>query len=463
MVARTPQPLVLAALGAGVLALNAAIGGAVIVLGPTAAAVAFVPAALLAFGALVAWSRVALVFLAFALDLSGVEELRYPLATGTGITAPDLLVLLALGSWAAEALLRRDGTPRWPRTPVLGPPFALFAVFLVVAIVRGQVAYGAPLLGQPLRFVLYAGIAAALAGLSARTIYGAVVAVFYLATLWKVTLALVYLTTGAQPFADHLRATGISTGGERVLGVTTAIYMTGALVLALLNVELTRAAGRRVLHFAVALLALFGVVVTYGRAAYVAAAIVVTLLFLTRPALRRAVASVMPVFVPLFVLVGVVLPLAIPDLVPTAIDRVSGDVNSDASWRWREAAYLAVLGQFQENPLIGVGFGKTETFTVDFMRHTITQDPHNSFLFLLGGGGALTLGSFLLLLAVFFVDAIRRMRSSDGTERALVTFAVSLVVVFCVNALAEPQLTQPASLLAFWTALLLPAAAARRS
>jgi O-antigen ligase len=462
MVARTPQPFLFAALAAGVLALNAAIGAAVIELGPTAAAVAFVPAALLAFGALVAWSRVALVFLAFGLDLSGVDELRYPLASGTGITAPDLLVLLALGSWAVEALLRRDGTPRWPRTPVLGPPLVLFATFLLVAILRGQVAYDAPFLGQPLRFLLYAGIAAALAGLSARTVYGAIVAVFYLATFWKGTLALVYLTTGAQPFADHLRATGISTGGERVLGVTTAIYMTGALVLALLNVELTRSAGRRVLHFAVALLALFGVVVTYGRAAYVAAAIVLALLFVTRPALRRAVSGLLPIFVPLFVLVGVVLPLTIPDLVPTFVDRVSSDVGNDASWRWREAAYLAVLGQFHESPLLGVGFGKLETFTVDFTQFTITQDPHNSFLFLLGGGGALTLGAFVLLLAVFFVDGVRRMRASQGIERALVTFALALVAVFCINTLAEPQLTQPASLLAFWTALVLPGVVARK-
>ena len=227
-------------------------------------------------------------------------------------------------------------------------------------------------------------------------------------------------------------------------------------MLALLNVELTQRTSRRLGHLAVACIALFGVMVTYGRAAYVATAVVLVLLLLFRAGLRAAVLSLLPLAAPALVLAAIAVPAVFPDLVPTAVDRVTTDPADDASWAWRQEAYRAILGQFHESPLFGVGFGEGATFSIDRERFHITQDPHNSYLFLLGGGGAAALGAFAALLVVFALDALRRLRYADTYGSALIVWSLAMAFVFVVYTASNPQLTQPASLLAFWTVLLLP-------
>jgi O-antigen ligase len=203
-------------------------------------------------------------------------------------------------------------------------------------------------------------------------------------------------------------------------------------------------------------MALFGVMVSYGRAAYIATAVILAVLLVSRPGLRTAVASLLPLVAPAIVVAAVIVPIVFPDLVPTVVDRVTSDLSHDGSWGWRQEAYRAILAQFHENPLLGVGFGEGATFSVDFQRHHITQDPHNSYLFLLGGGGALLLGAFALILGVFTADALRRLRHADAYGSALITWALAMALVFAIYTASNPQLTQPASLLAFWAVLLLP-------
>jgi O-antigen ligase len=444
---------------AAALALNAAVGLALAREPGLGTLLALVPLVLLALVSLVTVGRALLVFAAFAIDISGVPELREPLASGLGVTAPDLLVLFALGGWLLEIAVRPADPPRLHRTPVLGVAFGLFACVMIAAILRGHLSYGAPLLGQPLRFLLYAGIAAAMTGLRADQAYRGIVAVFYVGALWKVLLAVTYLVTG---FALQEQRTGLSTAGDRALGLTSAIYLVGAFVLALLNVELTQRVSYRIAHLAVAGIALFGVTVTYGRAAYIATALVLVGLLLSRPRLRAALLSLLPLAAPALVLAAIAVPAFFPDLVPTAVDRVTTDPANDASWRWRQEAYGAILGQFHQNPLFGVGFGQGATFSIDLKVFHITQDPHNSYLFLLGGGGAAALGAFAVLLVVFAVDALRRLGYADTYGSALIVWSLAMAFVFVVNTASNPQLTQPASLLALWTVLLLPSLVGRK-
>jgi O-antigen ligase len=446
-----PRPFV--GLVVGALALNAAIAVGVARGVPLGVMAGMAPLVVAALVSMVGSGRALLVFVAFALDIAGLAELRSPLAGGLGVTVPDILVLLAIAGWLVETALRWDDPPRLNPTPVLGVAFGLFACLMLVAIVRGHVSHGAPLLGQPLRFLLYAGIATAMTGLGVERAYRGIVAVFYLGAVWKALLAATYLATG---FAFVEQRTALSTSGSRALGLTSAIYLLGALVLALLNLELTTRVRYRLAHLAVAVVALFGVVVTFGRAAYVATAVVLLLLLLFRPRLREALVSLLPLAAPALLLMAVLTPTVFPDLVPTFLDRVTTQPANDASWGWRQEAYRAILGQFHESPLFGVGFGEGATFSIDLQRFHITQDPHNSYLFLLGGGGATALGAFVLLLAVFAVDALRRLPHADAWGSALITWSLAMALVFVIYTASNPQLTQPASLLAFWAVLLLP-------
>jgi O-antigen ligase len=434
---------------------NIALGVALAV-GATAQAtlLALVPALAVVIAALIASNRAILVFGAFAIDLSGIVALRGPII-GSSVWASDLILVLAFGSWLAAWLIAPGGRrPSWPRTYLLGWPLLIFAIFIGTGIVRGHELWGLSYFSQPLRFVLYAGIAAAIADLQPRQVWQGLGVVFYLGTVWNALAAAYYLATGT---AEHEALSGVSTGGTRVLTLTTALYLTGAVVIALLNFEREQRAARRALHLLVGVLAMFGIVVSFGRGVWYALAAVLAVLFLTRARLRRAALVVVPLCIPIIVLGGFLLVHAAPGFIPRVVERgTTLQPRDDTSIEWRQAANEAIWAQVRENPLIGVGFGKEASFTVDFTRWDITQDPHNSFLFLWAGGGVLTLGSFLVLFIFFLVDAWRRYRFQAELPRALIAWCVAVWFCFAVNSLVEPQLTQANSLLALWIVMLLP-------
>jgi hypothetical protein len=377
----------------------------------------------------------------------------------------DIVVLLALSAWVA-AFLHRGGSdpPRWPRTPVVGLPLLLFAPPLLVAILRGHDAYGASLVGQPLRLVLYAGIAAAVADLEPRRAYRGIVAIFYAGTVWMMVNAAYFIATGTSQTASD----DLSTGGSRILSISVSLYMAGALFLALLNLELDRSARRRLVHLAIAGLALVGVVLGYGRAAYAGVAAVLVVFMCLRH-VRGAVLSMIPLALPFLLAAAFVLPRVAPGVGPDFVDRVSADQSNDSNIQWRVKANEAVWQQVHENPLFGVGFGRMSTFTFTWetetglrlpMRARIGQDPHNGFLYLLAGGGLVTLVPFLLILAAFGVDAFRRLRGPlERHERVLVIWSSATLFVFLLNALSGTEFESATDLLVIWVLLLLPSVA----
>src|SRR6185436_20201632 len=172
------------------------------------------PVIALFVGALASGDRAALVFVAFATPMSfhffNVGQAMGPAHVYTS----DIVVFLALAAWLAAYLLRRDRqrSPKWPSTPVLGLPLLLFAPPLLIAILRGHATYGASLIGQPLRLLFYAGIAAAIADLEPRRAYRGIVAVFYVGTIWMMLNAAYYIATGTS----QTDSVDLSTGGNRV-------------------------------------------------------------------------------------------------------------------------------------------------------------------------------------------------------------------------------------------------------
>ena len=132
--------------------------------------------------------------------------------------------------------------------------------------------------------------------------------------------------------------------------------------------------------------------------------------------------------------------------------------------RWREEANNAILEQYHESPLFGVGFGRGASFTLNHEEWVIDQDPHNSYVYLLAGGGLLLLSSFLLLVLAYAYDSWRRFRSAERhEERVLVVFSVFALITFLANAAVEPLFTYPSILLTMWAIFLFPTVVPLRS
>jgi O-antigen ligase len=440
---------------AGLAAASAAVGVLVTHARAEGLTAALVPVAFVAIGWLIASNRSFLVFAAFGLCLLAPLPVADPLPVHVGVQLypSDLLVLLALGSWAAAWLLNPEtDRPSLPRAQVLGWPLLLFAVALLAAIIRGHERYGEDLFSLPLRFLVYAGIAFAVCDLKLSDAYRWIVAVFYAGTVWQVGVAIYGYATGTSATTQIL----LSTGGERVLAGSTAMFMAGALLLALLNLETDRSARGTAFHLLMAALATFALVSTFQRTTFAVASILVPLALLVFRRVGLRAVAFLPLLAPFVVLAALLVPKADPSLLPTFRDRITANPSTDTSAQWRLDAYSAVWEQVRESPLTGVGFGVPVTFVSDGIRYNVAQDPHNQFLFLWAGGGLLLFGSFVLLLIVFLLEALARFRAATTEGRHLLFWVVSLWFVFVVNSLTGIILTQPSLLLVFWILMLLP-------
>jgi O-antigen ligase len=420
-----------------------------------AIALAVIPVVLVAVGALIASNRAILAFAALAIPLLEPLPLSGPLPLHTGIKVypSDVLVLLAVASWLAAWLLNGDEErPSLLHARLLGWPLLVFGTLLFVGVVRGHQRYGQPLLGIPLRFVLYAGIAAALTDLKPRAAYKWLVVVFYVGTVWQAGVAIYRDATHTSAVLSH----ALSTGGERVLGGTIAMLMAGALLLALLNLERDRRAGRTALHLVMALLATFALVSTFQRTTFAILSILLPLFLLAFRRIPMRAGAFLPLLAPFLVLVSLFISKAEPTLFPTFADRVTASPSTDTSAQWRVRAVAAVWAQVHESPLTGVGFGRQAVFRAKGIAVSVGQDPHNQFLFLWAGGGLLLVSSFVLLLIVYVVESWRRFRTATEQDRRLIFWAVSVWFVFVVNSLTGIVLTDARFLLIFWVLMVLP-------
>ncbi len=398
------------------------------------------------------------------------SRLTSPLPLGGGHLYPsDVIVLLALGAWVYSRALRpeRRGRIRWPSTPVLSLPLALFAIFTIFALIKGHERYGQTLYGQPTRLFVYAGIGAAVGGLDARKVHRIATPVFYAGSTWMLLNAVYYVATGRS----QTNQVDLSTGGERVLAISASIYCAGGLFLALLNLRLTRDARRRLLHLAVAAIGFVGMLLGFGRAVIFATAVVLVLYLIASSRVRRPLFAVLPLALPAIVLSIVLAVVGVPQVERAIVSRVTSPVRNDANVVWREKANEAVLQQVRESPLLGVGFGRRTSFYLYDRSGTgfpvpvqvwIDQDPHDGYLMLFAAGGVLLLGSFVLLLVVYFVDAARRLAGTqDPIERIVVIWAASLAFVFLFNAASGTEFESGTDLLSIWMLLLIPGVVAK--
>ena len=425
----------------------------------SAIVLALLPALLIAAGALVASSRAILVFIALGIGIIGgpLNE-ALPLSGSIKVYPTDVVLCLAVGAWAAAWLTSPpDKRPRWPSTPVLGWPLLLLGIGVMQGLIRGNDRYGTSVLSGPVRLILYAAIATAIADLRPATAFKGLVAVFYAGTLWHVLGGIGRLAAGT-PISSEL-----STGGFRFVALSVGMFLGGSLILSLLCLDLERQAGRRVLHLAMAGLAAFGILATFGRTNYMVVGVLAALVLLRGRNARAATVGFLPLAVPVLIIVVLLLPRAAPEFGQTLEARLAGDAKADTSVSWRKESFAAIWKQVEESPLNGVGFGPGAVFFIDGVRWEVGQDPHNGYLYLWAGGGLLALGGFILLLVVFMCDALRRLRDAEGVDRALILWSVSMCLILALNFLTTPFFTVPRVDLTLWIALLLPATVVRRA
>lgn len=424
-------------------------------------AVVVVPFAAIVFASVLTVRPYLLVLAAFALHLVGIPAATQPLSfvQGPSIYPSDLLVFAAIAVWLGNRVTRPGKPVGRARTPVLTWGLAVFAVAVLVGVVRGYEENGGELIGISLRTVAYAGIAGALVRLTGDELFTGLVAVFYGGAILQAVLALFYIATGGSQTESVI----LSTGGTRVLALSTAIFLAGSFLLAILNFAYDDRPLRRLGHAFVAVCAAYGVAVSYGRATFVALFAVVVLLFFAVGRLRRTVALALPVLAPLAATAAITLPVFAPELLSTLESRVFSGFSTDSAVEWRLHAYDAALADVRDDPLLGGGFGESYSFVaVGGGQVDVGQDPHNSFLFLLAGGGGLALGAFVLMLLAYLWDTARRLRGASGRARLLIVWSLCLWFVFVLNALTGPVLTIPSLLLAFWALMILPSAVAPR-
>jgi hypothetical protein len=422
---------------------------------------ALVPAVLVTVAALITSDRSFLAFVALALAIS-LPPVTAPISFGgASLYSADFVAALALLSWVGARLLRRKahGTRA---AAISGWGFVLFVAAILQGVVRGHENYGLKLISDPMRLVLYAAIALALTEIDSERLYRGIVWLFYVGTVWQLLNGAFYIAKGTSQ-TDQI---DVSTGGHRYLALSTAMYLAAALFLALLNLQIEQSARRRALHLTIAVLAGLGIALSLGRSTFIAVAIVLPLLLVFSPRVRNPLLAILPLAVPILVLLLLVLPQAVPGLGAELGRRVSASPSTDVNGQWRVQAGTAIWDQqARRSPVVGVGFGRNEPFVFKTTVNGIptprddlaTQDPHDGYLYLLGGGGAVALGAFALVLLAFLREAWRRLRSPlHPHERVLVLWSVATLFVFLVNTGTGLVLQSPASLLTVWVLLVIP-------
>lgn len=290
---------------------------------------------------LIVGAQFALVLLGLAAPLTSAPGLdRQVFVSGFAIYFSDVIVGLAIASFFVLNLVSAPRErPVLLKAAVLGWPLLAFGLLLAPGIVRGHERYDASFVGQPVRLVIYAGIALAMTEMSSRAAYRGLTAVFYAGTVWQLAIAGYHIVSGTSQTPIN----ELSTGGTRVLSLTTGMYLGAALVLALVNLDLARKIRWRLLHLGIAALAAVGVALSYSRTTYLALAIVLPVLLWQLRAVRASVRRLWPVWATLLVILAVGVAVAAPDVGSRLADRVSANPLSDHSVRWRLRGIEAVL------------------------------------------------------------------------------------------------------------------------
>lgn len=448
-----PQPVVRAILVISWCVLVGTFAAAGLIVG--AVAVAALPAIAVTGRLLLRSDGGVLVLLPFAFGLSTIAALRnpLPLATGIKIYPTDIVVLLALAHWMLRCPASRSGDAApWPRALWLSM-IGVFAAGMCIGVVRGHDAFGTNLAGQPTRIMAYALIGLIVIRQRPVRLERGLTLVLYAGSAWQAAVGTVDLVTGGH----QTGALALSTGGERILALSTALFLAGALLWAVLSLALGSTGRRAQLDYLICTLSSYGLLLAFSRTLFIALAVLLPWIFILSGRLReRAVIAVC------FLVPALALTLTIPSVqslpvVHTAIERVDNTNSQDINVQYRTKASAATLAGLSRRPVLGFGFGHPASFTINgTVYHLEGDDPHNSFVYILAGGGLLALSGLVGLIYLFVGRWLTWLRSPMARGRPIALWAGGFLILFVAQAATEPALAMPVLGLTMWTVLFLP-------
>lgn len=356
---------------------------------------------------------------------------------------------LAIFGLAVVALVKASSFPgyldgRW----VYLRPVLLFMLLTVSGMVVGNILYGSPIkdVFTEARSQVHWLIAFIVIYLTTdrirlnRVVWGLVFVGIAVATA-----VVVQFLTGIS-IIQNARVEGLVSGATHYQDITRstaggAIYLILLPMFYLLARVLTGSINLVFPLFLLPILAA-GVVVSFGRAVWITAAIgSLGLAFLLKGSKGLAQISVMLVIGVGAALVG--LSIAKPQVIEAAYERVlstagEGAQNSSLGWRFEEAKFAIV--KITSNPIVGIGFGTAYKPRLDPMADwSQVRYIHNSYL-----GLWMKLGIFGLFAAIWAIYMVLtksyflHKRLNEPEYRAL---AATLLVSFTVPVLTS--FTQP--------------------
>jgi O-antigen ligase len=134
------------------------------------------------------------------------------------------------------------------------------------------------------------------------------------------------------------------------------------------------------------------------------------------------------------------------DEVVAAILQPSDDPTSE----FRLIAWAEALMRFQQNPLLGEGYGVPFTFDI----YNEDPRPHNTYLTILYKMGIVGFIPFALLVATFFSRLCRTLLIHRYNREALMLYVVLLgVVAQCLNGLFNFIVESPFMASIFWLSM----------
>jgi O-antigen ligase len=445
---------------AGLILLNAGAVTLLVARPSLAALIVLAPCVVLVIAWAAVGDRSILVLGSLAISI-GPTALSNPVSVAGALLYPqDALVAIAVLGWAVETAMLRRRANRSGSTLVVGVAAVIFAAAVLASLLRGHAAYGVSYAGQPLRLVLYAGIAVALLKAEPQSLFRRITAVLYAGVFWQLCAAIYHISTGTS----QSTSADLSTGGYRVVSILASLFIVSGLFAAIVNLEREQPVKRTLLHLSVMMISLVEIVLAFSRGTFIATALGLVGLFAVFRRARSAFIKTLPLVLPLLLASAFFLPRLEtrpnePSLVQTLIQRLDPHVNNDLSVQWRAQANNILWNQVRSNPLVGVGFGKDGQFVLAGVEYHITQDAHNDYLFLLAAGGLILLGSFLSVVCNSSLRLLRIGRAAtDSDRRMLVGWALATLFMLLVNGFVEPLIVVPSILLTLWMLLLLPLA-----
>jgi O-antigen ligase len=381
---------------------------------------------------------------------------------GVRLSLSDLLLPVAFLTSAACFYQQPESHPVVRRAL---PEFLLLGIatlWLIVALVRGRIEIGHwqsyALLNRGAGWAVMISYflcgwatAAAWPSTAGQRFMKMLLSFIWVGCIWSAVLmvALSYRWFGLTVVPEHLalplqQTMGLITGTSRFQGFVVNPNAFGFIAVAAIAMHLPYAKSGALMarrwHLLGLGVSLFGLIWSFSRGAWLAAAFAVILLMLLRRIDYRLFAGA--VLIALSLSIAIIYVCAVP---PINIDHgivsypPTGEHGGATSTVHRWTLIWRTLDLWREAPLLGVGIG------VFLDRQTPTGDDplaaiHSTYLWLLSETGLVGLAIFGAFFLFAFVVLLKRQRDADAGS--LLAGAAALLVAFAIIALVMDALYQ---------------------